>query len=87
MNVKCVTDVCPVFLGGTCVFYTGETLVYTGIQTNDNINTALSKIDSTIGDPIVSISANYADDSAAATGGIPVGGLYHTSGTVKIRLT
>ena len=31
--------------------------------------------------------ANYANDTAAATGGVPVGNLYHTSGTVKVRLT
>tara|TARA_Y100000593_G_scaffold62363_1_gene115544 strand:+ start:923 stop:1228 length:306 start_codon:yes stop_codon:yes gene_type:complete len=30
---------------------------------------------------------NYADDAAASTGGVQVGGLYHTSGTVKVRLT
>jgi hypothetical protein len=30
---------------------------------------------------------DYADDAAAAAGGIPIGHLYHTSGTVKIRLT
>lgn len=30
--------------------------------------------------------ANYADDSAAAAGGIPVGGLYHTNGVVKVRI-
>ena len=35
---------------------------------------------------IVKIADNFADDSAAATGGIAVGGLYHTNGTVKIRL-
>ncbi len=29
---------------------------------------------------------DYADDAAAATGGVPVRGLYHTSGTMKIRL-
>ncbi|MDQ5978248.1 MAG: hypothetical protein QG602_1222 [Verrucomicrobiota bacterium] len=29
---------------------------------------------------------NYADDAAAASGGVPVRGLYHTSGAVKIRL-
>ena len=29
---------------------------------------------------------NYANDAAAAAGGVPVGGLYHTSGTVKVRL-
>ena len=30
---------------------------------------------------------SYANDAAAAAAGVPVGGLYHTSGTVKIRLT
>ncbi len=29
---------------------------------------------------------NYADDTAAAAGGVPLGGLYHTSGTAKIRI-
>ncbi|AIT81213.1 hypothetical protein [Novosphingobium pentaromativorans] len=32
-------------------------------------------------------SFSYADDTAAAAGGIPVGGLYHTSGAVKVRLS
>ena len=31
------------------------------------------------------VLGNYASDSAAATGGVPVGGLYHSSGTVKVR--
>lgn len=31
--------------------------------------------------------ASYANDAAAAAAGVPVGGLYHTTGTVKIRLT
>jgi uncharacterized delta-60 repeat protein len=34
----------------------------------------------------VSSSYNFADDTAAASGGVPLGGLYHTSGSVKIRL-
>lgn len=29
---------------------------------------------------------SYANDAAAAAAGVPIGGLYHTSGTVKIRL-
>lgn len=33
------------------------------------------------------VGFNFADDTAAASGGIPVGGLYHTSGTLKIRIT
>lgn len=31
--------------------------------------------------------SNYANDVAAAAGGIAIGELYHTAGTVKIRLT
>lgn len=30
---------------------------------------------------------NYADDAAAAVGSVPVGGLYQTSGTVKVRVS
>ena len=29
---------------------------------------------------------DYADDAAAATGGIPLGGVYHTDGALKIRI-
>ncbi len=29
---------------------------------------------------------NFPNDASAATGGIPLGGLYHTGGAVKIRL-
>jgi hypothetical protein len=32
-------------------------------------------------------SMNFASDAAAATGGIPLGGLYHNAGAVRIRLT
>lgn len=34
----------------------------------------------------VSESYNFADDNEASGSGIPLGGLYHTSGTIKIRL-
>ncbi len=33
------------------------------------------------------VAASYTDDTAAATGGVPVGGLYNTAGAVKVRLT
>ena len=32
------------------------------------------------------VAKNYADDAAAATAGVPVGGIYHTSGAMKVRL-
>lgn len=33
------------------------------------------------------VSLDYADDAAADAGGIPLGGIYHTSGAVKVRIT
>lgn len=33
------------------------------------------------------VSQDYANDVAAAAGGVPIGGLYHTTGTVKVRRT
>lgn len=36
---------------------------------------------------VINTAGNFANDTAAAAGGVPVGGLYHTSGAVKIRLT
>ena len=32
------------------------------------------------------VAKNFANDGAAASGGVPIGALYHTSGTLKIRL-
>ncbi len=37
--------------------------------------------------PLVDPADDFLNDGAAATGGIAVGGLYHTSGVVKIRLS
>jgi hypothetical protein len=33
------------------------------------------------------VTGSFANDVAAASAGVPVGGLYHTTGTVKVRLT
>ena len=37
--------------------------------------------------PLVSSSYEFANDASASLGGIPLGGLYHTSGVIRIRLT
>ena len=36
---------------------------------------------------VYNISGSFANDGAAASAGVPVGGLYHTAGTAKVRLT
>ncbi len=33
------------------------------------------------------ITGSFANDGAAQSAGVPIGGLYHSSGTVKVRLT
>ena len=37
--------------------------------------------------PLVQTTYDYADDTAAATAGIPLGGLYRSGSFIKIRLT
>jgi hypothetical protein len=43
-EVNCVSEPCPLFLNSTCVFYTGESLLYIGVQTNDNLEIVIEKI-------------------------------------------
>lgn len=45
MNVICSAEPCPVILDCSCVHYSGANLIYTGIVTNDNLCSALQKID------------------------------------------
>ena len=45
MDTSCAAIPCPVILNATCVFYEGANLIYTGINSGDNLQTALQKID------------------------------------------
>ena len=36
--------------------------------------------------PFAAITGSCANDAAAQSAGVPVGGLYHTSGAIKVRL-
>ena len=62
----------------------GSTLYRSGSLWTNNDNVRLAQ--STMILAAVSQSLNFANDVAAAAGGVPLGGLYHTSGSVKIRL-
>lgn len=44
--MSCVTSECPVLLNSSCVFYEGANLAFTGIVTNDNVETVIQKINS-----------------------------------------
>jgi hypothetical protein len=67
------------------------TAVSSSINTNINavsssINTILNAVSQSLSSSI-NIPGTYADDTAAQAAGVPVGGLYHTAGAVKVRLT
>ena len=65
------------------LFVTGALLV-SGSQTYSGSANFLGRvIASGSGNSV--LGSNYADDTAATAGGIPLGGIYHTNGTVKIR--
>lgn len=79
----------PLVSGDFTLIFTlaGNTTVavpLTGIlATTANVETLANK---TLAAPKLSGLGNYADDTAAATGGVPVGGIYHNSGALRVRL-
>lgn len=44
MNVTCPKNQCKTILSSSCVFYEGESLLYTGIKTNDPIEIVIQKL-------------------------------------------
>ena len=40
----CTTDKCPQILDSSCVFYEGASLILSGINTNDSVETAIQKL-------------------------------------------
>lgn len=54
---------------------------------NDNVSASdLQSQINALDAAIEGAADTYADDAAAATGGVAVGGLYNTAGAVKVRL-
>jgi hypothetical protein len=64
---------------------------------SSSINTTIGAVSSSINTTIGAVSGSFSNrltitgscvnDAAAALVGVPIGGLYHTTGTVKVRLT
>jgi len=53
---------------------------------SSSIDTRLNAVSQSLSSS-VNIPGTYANDTAAGTAGVKIGGLYHTTGTVKVRLT
>ena len=66
------------------LFVTGALLV-SGSQTYSGSANFLGRvIASGSGNSV--LGSNYVDDTAAAAGGIPIGGMYHNAGAIRIRI-
>ena len=74
MNVNRNTNICPVILDSTCVFYSGGNLIYTGINTNDSIQTALIKIDNKFKDASIGYIFNNGVIQSAPGAPVQLGG-------------
>lgn len=61
-------------------------LTISGSTTNHN-TASFSGIVLASGSANSVLASNYANDGAAAAGGIPIGGMYHNAGAIRIRLT
>ena len=70
-----------------CGFGTGSNARKTALEVLQNTNAESSTIGAGTVVMPQTVIADFADDTAAAAAGIPIGGIYHTSGTLKIRIS
>jgi len=68
----------PIFVAKSGSFATTGSNIFTTTQTISSSSIVLSQVSS---------SLNFSDDSEAATGGVPLGGLYRSGSFVLIRLS
>ncbi len=73
----CTTDKCPQILDSSCVFYEGPTLLFSGINTNDSVETVIQKLNLKLESIPVFNSNNYynkTDINNIIKGYIPLSG-------------
>jgi hypothetical protein len=70
----------------TTIFAISGSTNTTIFAVSGSIDTRLNAVSQSLSSSI-NIPGTYANDTAAGTAGVKIGGLYHTTGTVKVRLT
>jgi hypothetical protein len=74
MSGICAAEPCPVILNSTCVFYRGANLIYTGVLTNDNLQTVIEKIDAKFKNAAIGYAFNNGITQAPLAGPVQLGG-------------
>ena len=70
----------------TTIFAVSGSINTTIFAVSSSINTTIGAVSSSLSGRLT-ITGSCINDAAAAAVGVPIGGLYHTTGTVKVRLT
>ena len=70
----------------TTIFEVSGSTNTTILAISGSINTRIGVVSSSLSGRLT-ITGSCVNDAAAAVVGVPIGGLYHTTGTVKVRLT
>ena len=70
----------------TTIFAVSSSINTRIVAVSSSIDTRLNAVSQSLSSSI-NIPGTYANDTAAAAAGVRIGGLYHTTGTVKVRLT
>ena len=69
--------------GGTFITSSRDVIITGSLDTVGGVNFETLQVVL----PLISASGHYADDSSAAAGGVPIGGLYRNGNFIAIRLT
>jgi hypothetical protein len=57
------------------------------VQAGVSVRVTVDQILESVGSGAIAALSEFADDAAAAAGGVPVNGLYHTASVVKQRVS
>lgn len=88
MNVVCQTGPCKTTLSSQCVYYMGENLIYTGINTNDSVQVALQKLNTFLASTLPTIGSeqiSFEKDVFQIAHGLSVGDAIRHNGTAWVK--
>lgn len=60
--------------------------LFESVQAGSSVRLTAAQIATYVLSQGVSVDNDYANDAAAAAGGIPVGALYHNAGALRVRI-
>lgn len=88
MNVVCQSGACKTTLSSQCVYYMGENLTYTGINTNDSVQVALQKLNTFLSITLPTIGSeqiSFEKDVFQIAHGLVLGDAIRHNGVIWVK--